>query len=218
MRALFILLFLLLSLISNIYSQDYLPGDNELLLMPTAYTMPVKNSYFSNYEIFLLNYSYAITSTTHLGVFSLFPVTTRFYETLSFGIKQKFLTYESLQSAFYGTYTPKSSSFSIGNVLSIGKPSKSLHASIAYIKYTEESDADLIYMLGVRLDASEKVSFLIEYENANSGIKNEFSGLISIGVRIRSTNMSWEIAGIRPLASTGDLLFIPLLKVGYYFN
>ena len=48
--------------------------------------------------------------------------------------------------------------------------------------------------------------------------EEELERMISIGLRIRSTNMSWEIAGMRPLNYTGELLFIPLLKVGYYFN
>ncbi len=201
-----------------IFPQQYLPGDNELLLMPTAYTMPVNNSYFSDYEVFLLNYSYAVTPTTHLSVFSIFPITTEFYRTFTIGIKQKVLSIEPVQSALYGAFTPESSSFTVGDVVSFGEPSKSFHASVAYIKYDEESDADWIYMLGLRIDPSKSLSLLLEYENANSLIHNDFSGLFTFGIRIRSTNMSWEIAGIRPIAETGNLLFIPLIKVGYYFN
>jgi hypothetical protein len=211
-----LLIFLFLPIF--IYPQVYLPGDNELLLMPTAYTMPVNTSYFSDYEVLLINYSYAVSPTTHLSAFSLFPVTTDFYQTFTFGIKQKIINYESIQSALFGAYTPKSTSFYIGDVVSIGKPNKSLHVSVAYLKYTEESDADWIYMLGFRIDPTEHISLLIEYENANSLIHNEFKGLLNFGVRIRSTNMSWEIAGIRPLADTGTLLLIPLIKVGYFFN
>ncbi len=200
-----------------IYPQKYLPGDNELLLMPTAYTMPVTNSYFSDYEVFLLNYSYAVSPTTHLSVFSLFPMTTQVYEIFTLGIKQHIITYESVESAIYGAYTPKSSSYAIGDVVSIGKPNKSFHFSLAYVKYSDESDADWIYMLGFKIDPSEKTALLIEYENANSLIHKDFYGLLNFGIRIRSTNMSWEIAGVRPIGSTGNLLFFPFIKVGYYF-
>jgi hypothetical protein len=210
--------FIIILLPIVIYSQKYSAGDNELLLMPTAYTMPVGNSYFSDYELFLLNYSYAVSSSTHLSIFSLFPITTSFYESLTFGIKQKIITYGSIQSALYGSYTPKSTSYSIGDVVSIGQPSKSFHVSLAYVKYRAESDADWIYMLGFRIDPSEKTSLLIEYENANSLIRDDFKGLLSFGIKIHSRNMSWEIAGIRPIGSSGSLLLIPLLKVGYYFN
>ena len=122
-----------------------------------------------------------------------------------------------MESAIYGAYTPKSSSYAIGDVVSIGKPNKSFHFSLAYVKYSDESDADWIYMLGFRIDPSEKTALLIEYENANSLIHKDFYGLLNFGIRVCSTNMSGEIAGVRPIGSTGNLLFFPFIKVGYYF-
>ena len=202
----------------NIPAQNFLPADHELLLMPTAYTMPEKNSYFSDYELMLLNYSYAVTSSTHLSAFSIFPITTQFYESFSVGFKQKLFTYNSIQTAMYGTYTPKGSTFSIGQVLSVGVPNKSFHCSLAYVKFVEAGKPLWIVMAGLRMDTSENTSLLFEYENATAAYEEGMSGIISVGLRIRSTNMSWEIAGMRPLEDTGDLLFIPLLKVGYYFN
>jgi hypothetical protein len=118
----------------------------------------------------------------------------------------------------YGVFTPKSSSYSIGDVISYGAPKRSFHLSLAYVKYSEQSDADWVYMLGFRIDPSQNTSIIMEYENANSLVNEDFKGLFTIGVRIRSTHMSWEIAGLRPLGSSGSLLFIPLLKVGYYFD
>jgi len=207
---------MLLSL--RLYSQDYFPGDNELLLMPTAYTMPQRNSYFSDYELMLLNYSYAVTSSTHLSVFSFFPVTTQFYESITFGFKQKIITYKSLQSALYGTFTPKGSIFSVGDVVSIGEVHHSVHGSLAYMKLVEDAKPFWIFMLGYRIDPSEKSSIMLEYELVTSSYESGSAGMITIGFRIRSANMSWELAGMRPLQYSGDLLFMPLLKAGYYFN
>ncbi len=212
------ILLLIVLLTTSLYPQKYLASDNELLLMPTAYTMPTDNSYFSDYELLLLNYSYAVTPTTHISVFSLFPITPLFYETLTLGFKQKIISFEQVQTSLFGSYTPQSTSYSIGDVISLGQPSKSFHLSLAYIKYSEESDADWIYMFGFRIDPSEKTSLLIEYENTNSLIHKDYNGLISIGIRIRSTNMSWDLAGLRPLHDTGNLIFMPLIKVGYYFH
>jgi len=202
----------------NLYSQNYSPGDNELLLMPTAYTMPEKNSYFSDYELLLLNYSYAATSSTHLSAFSFFPVTIQFYESLTFGFKQKVITYKSVQSSVYGTFTPKGSAFSFGDVVSIADRKNSFHFSLGYIRVAEEAKPFIVFMAGLRIDPSEKTSLMLEYENVSTTYEEGSAGMISIGLRIRSTNMSWEIAGMRPLQYSGDLLFIPLLKVGYYFN
>ncbi len=202
----------------NFYSQNYSPGDNELLLMPTAYTMPEKNSYFSDYELLLLNYSYAVTSSTHLSAFSFFPVTTRFYESFTMGFKQKVIAYKSVQSSVYGTFTPKGSAFSLGDVVSIADGKNSFHFSLGYTKVAEDAKPFIVFMAGLRIDPSEKTSLMFEYENVSSTFEEGSAGMISLGLRIRSTNMSWEIAGMRPLKSTGNLLFIPLLKVGYYFN
>jgi len=218
MKTYLIILLFVSSLFNSIYSQEYLPGDNELLLMPTAYTMPESNSYFSDYELFLLNYSYAVSSSTHIGVFSLFPIVKRFYETASFGMKQKLISNELLQSSIYGTYTPKTSSYTIGSVISIGQPEKSFHASLAYVMFDEQKHYDFIYMFGVRFDTSRNLSILVEFENASSVDLDLSKGLLSFGVRIRSTNLSWELAGLKPLNYSGELLFLPLLKVGYYFN
>ncbi|MFA6979148.1 MAG: hypothetical protein WC209_07455 [Ignavibacteriaceae bacterium] len=208
----------LLFLPLNLFSQSYSPGDNELLLMPTAYTMPEKNSYFSDYELLLLNYSYAVTSSTHLSAFSFFPVTTQFYESFTMGFKQKVITYNSVQNSIYGTYTPKGSAFSLGDVVSIADGKNSFHFSVGYVRVAEDAKPFIVFMAGLRIDPSEKTSLMLEYENVSSTYEEGNAGMLSIGLRIRSTNMSWEIAGMRPLNYTGELLFIPLLKVGYYFN
>jgi hypothetical protein len=199
-------------------SQEYHPGDNELLLMPTAYTMPQGNSYFSDYELLLLNYSYAVTSSTHLSAFSIFPVTTQFYESFTIGLKQKIFNNESIQSALYGTFTPNGTTFSIGDVISIGEAKKSFHFSLAYLKLFEKEKPLWVFMAGLRIDPSEKSSIIFEYENVSMADESGSAGMLTLGFRIRSANMSWEIAGMRPLQYSGDLLFIPLLKVGYYFN
>lgn len=200
------------------YSQNFAPADHELLLMPTAYTMPENTSYFSDYELLLLNYSYAITSSTHLSAFSFFPVTTKFYESFSVGFKQKVVTYNTVQSSIYGTYTPKGKAFSIGDVVSVSAGKNSFHFGFGYLKAAEEEHPILISMAGLRIDPSENSSILLEYENLSTINEAGSNGMISIGLRIRSTHMSWELAGMRPLEDTGELLFIPLLKVGYYFN
>ena len=67
-------------------------------------------------------------------------------------------------------------------------------------------------MAGYRVDVSGTLSLLAEYTNAKAAIDEGFNGLLSIGLRFRGETMSWELGGIRPLETTGDLLFLPLLK------
>ena len=201
-------------------AQEYQVSDHELLLMPTAYTMEQGKSYLTNYELFLLNYTYAISPSTHLGVFTLFPITKDFLETFTLGAKQKYLNSDFIKAALWTTYTPKISGLTLGTVFSFGKATHGLHLGISTASEFETSKKhwELVYMLGYRYDFSKKLSLLAEYTNFSSFIKEDFNGLISIGIRFRGESISWELAGIRPLESTGDLLFFPLLKATFLFD
>jgi len=99
----------------------------------------------------------------------------------------------------YGTYTPKGSTFSIGEVISAGAPKNSFHFSLAYVRFKEADRPFWVIMAGLRMDPSENTSLMFEYENVSAAYQEGVYGILSIGLRIRSTNMSWEIAGMRPL-------------------
>ena len=207
-------------LISGLIAQEYQVGDHELLIMPTAYTMEAGQSYFSDYELVFLNYTYAVTPSTHLGIFTLFPITKDFLETVTLGAKQKYIDSEFIKSAVWITYTPKVSGLTIGNVLSFGKPSHGFHLGLATASSFEEQTEEwpLIIMLGYRVDISGSLSFLAEYTNAQASIEEGFNGLLSLGIRFRGESISWELGGIRPLESTGDFLFFPLLKATFLID
>jgi len=201
-------------LLTNLFAQEYQPGDHELLLMPTAYTMEKGQSYFSDYELVFLNYSYAVSSGTHLAVFTMFPVTTDFLETLTFGAKQLYVNDDFVKAAVWVTFTPKVSGLTIGSVFSFGKPSNGFHLGLGTASSFEERTAEwpLVIMAGYRVDISGTLSLLAEYTNAKAAIDEGFNGLLSIGLRFRGETISWELGGLRPLETTGDFLFLPLLK------
>ncbi len=54
-----IILFFLFSvpLVSFPQTSGFGAGDHELMLQPTAYTMPAGTSYLTDYELFFLNYT-----------------------------------------------------------------------------------------------------------------------------------------------------------------
>ena len=201
-------------------AQEYHAGDHELLLMPTAYTMEAGKSYLSDYELFFLNYTYAVTPSTHLGIFTLFPITKDFLETFTLGAKQKYLDSGFIKAALWTTYTPKISGLTLGTVFSFGKAANGLHIGISTATEFETSEEhwEFVYMLGYRYDLSQKFSLLAEYTNFSSFIEEDFNGLISIGIRFRGESIAWELAGVRPLESTGDFLFFPLLKATFLFD
>ncbi|MCB1048112.1 MAG: hypothetical protein KDC10_13020 [Calditrichaeota bacterium] len=212
------LLFLALTLAAP--ARAWQPGDHELLTMPTAWTMDQGSSYFTDYELFFLNYSYGVTPRTHVGVFTMFPIVSEFINTVSLGVKQNWLDGEKVDGALWGTYTPDGGMFTLGNVFSIGEPSKSLHVGACAVMGLNDSNnhTEWVGMVGYRGDLSEKGSLLFEYYNSSSMLDDGFNGMVNLGYRFRLQTVSVDFGGIRPLADTGDLLFVPYLKATLYFG
>ncbi len=201
---------------------SYRPGDHELLFMPTAYTMEAGQSYLSDYELFFLNYTFAASPRTHVGFFTLFPIASSFLETMTLGIKQNYLKSENVQAALWGTYTPKASALTLGNVFSYGTGSNSFHMGLSGMTGLDDDNDEwqFVYMFGSRIGFSKKVSITLEYTNTSIGAENSFNGLISIGFRFTGESVSWELGGFRPLESTGDLdlILFPVLKATVLFD
>ncbi len=220
-----ILIFLLFTALTNIFAQNYAPGDNEYLFTPTAYTMPKGNSYFTDYELFLLNYTYAVTDRTHLGVFIPFPITTDLLKLLSFGVKQNYLKTDWIQSAVYASYTFDTAQLILGNSISIGNPSNGANLSAGITKFFKDSNGfGILLSFGYRFDPSENTSLIAEISQIFGGdnVQNFTStfpgGLISVAFRIRSTHLSWDLGAFRPLdMEDSGIVAFPMLKVSYYF-
>ncbi len=212
MKTACVLLLSCLAALPLLAQSDYQAGDHELLFMPTATTMPKGQWYFTDYELFVLNFATAVTSRTHVGVLFLFPVTADFLETISLGLKQNYLQSETITGALWATYTPDAGALTLGNVLSVPFGATSLHLGLGAATGRDAENWEFIFLGGLRHDLSRRTSFLLEYANTNSAIEEDFNGLISIGLRFRSSKMAWEIAGLRPLMDTKDILFLPLLK------
>lgn len=193
----------------------YQPGDHELFIMPTAYTMDAGQAYFSDYELIFLNVTFAATSTTHIGAFFLFPVTTDFLETVTLGVKQNYFQSDQFSSALWGSYTIKNDLYNAGNVFSIGTRGRSIHLGIGVVGEAKKQRNALLFLVGGRLDLSKKISAIAEWTNAKELMDEDFSGLLSIGIRFRSGSIAWELAGVRPMESTGEFLFFPLLKATF---
>ena len=198
-------------------TSTYKPGDHELLLMPTAYTMEKGQSYFEDYELIFINYSYAATNSTHISLFSMFPITTDFLETLAIGAKQSLYQEEKIAVALFGSYWFEPGFALTGAVVSIGPRSSSFHLGFGY--GSADGGGGGFFMLGYRGDFSQRFSFLAEYSNSTEGVSNEASGVLTFGIRFRGETMAWDLGGIRPLdiPSDSDLLMFPLLKASVVF-
>jgi len=208
---------------------EYMAGDHELFLMPTAYTMPKGASYFSDYEVVILNYTYAVTSRTHVGVFSFFPINKEVLETTSIGIKQNYYSSEQTSCALWTAIIPKSKVFNLGNVVSLGKKNKSIHIAASAVYFANEDATfdsaenfknrkwSFTYTMGYRRDMSEKTSLLVEYSYISAS--EEDADILCVGPRFRTKKIAWDIAAARPIFSNDDpsLIVFPILKATIVF-
>ncbi|MGE5680310.1 MAG: hypothetical protein ACM34K_05460 [Bacillota bacterium] len=203
--------------LSTLERQQYDPGDHELLFMPTAYTMQKGKAYFSDYELFFLNLTYAPSSRTHIGTFLLFPIIDTFVETITIGLKQNYYSSEYFSAAFLGAFTPKNRDYAVGNVFSFGRKKASFHMGFIAAGVPDDEVQGII-MLGGRVDLSDKLAGIAEYTNATSTSGSDFYGFLSFGIRFHSQNVAWDLAAVRALTNkSGKLLFLPLLKATYCF-
>ena len=199
---------------NSLNESEYLPGDHEILLTSTAYTMPKGKAYFTDYELFFLNLTYAITDKTHLSFFTLFPITDQFLRSLTIGVKQNIFKSDYIAGSVSAAFIPETSNAYLGGTVSLGNIRNNLNVSIGKI-----TDSEQIFLsLGTQATISKTASFLAEYISTDTGLSDDItSGLITLGVRLRSETMSWDIGGFRALNDDSDLLLFPILKATIVF-
>ncbi len=212
-------LFILFLLPAILMAQgEYRPGDHELLVSPTAFTMPKGNSYVADYQLFFLNYTYAITSRTHIGAFILFPIAKGFEKFFSLGIKQNYLQTPLISGAVWYSHNFESKFGALGNAITLGNYQTNLTINIGAI--TDYNDYEILFSAGGVVGLTKHVKILAEYMNTKSLLEeSDFSGLIGFGFRFQGSRISFDIAGARPFQEDiGDLIAITYLKAIYLFK
>ncbi len=197
---------------------EYRPGDHELLVSPTAFTMPKGNSYFTDYELFFLSYTYGLTSRTHIGAFILFPIFSGFEKFFSLGIKQNYLLTPVVSSAVWYSHNFESGVGVVGNAVTFGNYRSNVTINVGAI--TDYENYEILFSAGGVLGVSKSFKLLFEYMNTKSLLEDaDFNGLIGLGFRFQGTQLSFDIAGIRPfLEETGSFIAFPYVKVTYLFR
>jgi hypothetical protein len=205
-------------------AQDYRVGDHELFIMSTGDMMPKGTSCFTDYELFLLKYTYAPTDNTHFGILMPFPIVTEAFEYATGHVKHRYLNTPTFKSAAFATFTAKEGLFTLGNVITMGKAKTNFNLEASYCgSLTDSTVSTLIYMLGIRHRISAKASLMVEYINAQNLINRyeyeDIGGVLNFGLRLQFRKVSLDIGGIRPLrGDTGSLLLLPFLKVSLLLN
>ena len=197
---------------------EYSPGDQSLMLVPTAYTMPAGSHAITNYEVVVIQYAYAFPTNTHVSIMSVMPVWSDFVQTITLGVKQRYLVKGIVQSSAFASFNPDTPGVMVGNVVSIGQPSSSLHLGLMYGWADGESMDDVLFFLGGRRNVSKKVALMAEFGSPIGSTNGDIEGLISFGVRFISSSISWDLGGVRAVGvDMGDLYFVPVLKATFEF-
>lgn len=218
MKKLFVLLFLI-TLKMVVFPQSNLQKEHDLLVMPTAFTLEKGEGYFTDYELFVLNLGWAPTSSTHISALSLFPITADALETFSVGVKQNLKNADHWGMAMFGSFTPKYKGYTIGGVGSYLVDHKlSIHLGFGLMGDTDSEGSEGLYLAGLKIDASQKFAFIVEYTNFETAAENDFKGLINLGCRFRSKSLLIDFGGFRPLESTDDIILLPFLKGTVFFG
>ncbi len=204
----------------------FLAADQSLLIMPTAYTMPKGQSALTDFEIILLQYSYAATDRIHLTAATAFPITKELIKTFSVGGKINYLKQGKLQSAAWTSYTADAQILTLGNVCSYGNPQGSIHCAGAFVYTFKEKQGSVLAALGGIKNFSTRTAGIAELiffadndiHNASEMVNTNYINTLVLGIRFKGNRMSWDLGAIRPLnEDMGELLALPYLKATFMF-
>ncbi len=200
----------------------YESADQSLFVLPTAYTMPKGKSAFTSYELVVVHLTKAITDRINIGVGMVFPFTVDVLQTTTVGGKVNYFKNKSVQCAAFGSITPfiKNSSpgFNIGHVISLGTPKSSFHIVVdkPFSDLEDVRKNGFLAAFGGISNLSERIAAIGElYVYVSDQPPAE---VISLGVRFKGKNISWDFGGIRPLGvNLGGFLAVPFIKATYAF-
>ncbi len=196
----------------------YQPGDQSLIFVPTAYTMPAGLIAITDYEVAFVQVARSFSTNTHLSAISMLPVTSDFTKTITLGVKQRYLAHGIVQSSAFSSFTPDSRMFIVGNVVSLGQPYTSLHLGLLYGWQAGKSFDAPLFFVGGRKNLSKSVALMAEYGSATGSTDGTVQNIASFGIRFISNTISWDLGAIRPEGiDMGNLYFFPVLKATFEF-
>jgi len=208
---------------------QFLAADQSLMVMPTAYTMPKGMSSVTDFEVLLLQYSNALTDRLHLSAGMMFPVSKEAIKTFTLGTKFNYYRWHQFQTALWASYTPDPQTSTVGNIVSYGNTSASLHLLTAAMLDFNNGEQHFVYGLGGIKTLSKRVSgigeffyfpWTFDFDEDDPDIQDdqELDKVALIGIRFKGQKMSWDLGAIRPVGiDMGDLIAFPFVKATFMF-
>ncbi len=183
------------------------PDYNSLMFCPTPATLAKGDSYFRDFELFILNYGTSITDAFNLSVGTLFPVSSEVLM-ISLGGKLRLADRETqpVGLALVGSYTrlEEVQFGAVGMTVGVGDKRHSLNLAVNRT-FDDDGDTDTVFLFGADYQGSKRGKLFAEYMSSASLLEGEdgdLEGFINLGVRIFGDSHSFSLSGFRPL--TGD--------------
>ncbi len=211
-RSLLIVIYLfLLGFTFSLSANDYNFGDNELMLLVTADTLPKGSITLSNYELSLFNVTIGISKNTQIGVSGILPM---------FGerggaylcVKQRIINTRKLKIAAWGS--GNASGFLAGGVASYGTEKTNVHMGVAVFSTFSDNLRNFFLTAGIRQKLSKNIFLIGEYYSKFK-FKDLDKGVVLGGCRIRTKWILFDIGGFYGMKFDHDVLFWPYLKVSF---
>ena len=177
---------------------------NSVMLGPTPETLPARTAYFRNFELFILNFGYAITDDLNVSFGMLFPVSSSF-QMVSLGFKYRIVSREDFPFGFAvaatGSLIDETSFATVSGIAGIGNRHRSLNLSVHQPFVENNSDAPAFFIVSGDLQVAGSVKLLGEYGNSGDAVfsDEDFSGFMNVGLRIFGDSSSFSLTGFRPL-------------------
>ncbi|HOC95814.1 MAG TPA: hypothetical protein PK802_04155 [Candidatus Cloacimonadota bacterium] len=216
---------------------EFYAANQSVFVIPTAYMMPKGSSSFTDYELVILQFSFAPSNRLHLSAGMGFPYNVEMAKTITAGAKFNYFQAPSMESAAWGTFTPIEEVYTLGNVVSFGNNSGngggSLH--LAGMLYGDMDKPDYLWAVlgtGGIVRISNRVNGMVDMifpplrvkdrsDDTDSEYDDESDnyGVFIAGVRIKGKMLSVDLGGMRFVGDGdhGDILLMPFVKASIMF-
>ena len=187
------------------------PDYNSLMFCPTPATLARGDSYFRDFELFVLNFGTSLTDAFDLSVGTLFPISA---DVLMITVVDR--ERQPLGLALVGGYTrlEEVQFGSVGVVAGVGNRRNSLNLAVNRT-YDDDGDTETVLMAGADYQATPRSKFFVEYMSTATLLEDEdddLHGFLNLGVRLFGDSHSFTLSGFRPLTDdTGSFIAFPMI-------
>lgn len=193
------------------------PDYNSLMFCPTPATLEKGDGYFRDFELFFLNFGYALTDAFDLSVGTIFPISAE-VAMIAVGGKLRLIdrSEREMGLALTGSFTKLEEMHfgAVGAVAGFGDRLRSLNLAVNRT-FDDDGDAETVFIAGGDVQISRRSKLLLEYMSSAALLEDndsDLKGFLNIGLRFFGETHSFSLTGFRPLSEdTGSFVAFPMI-------